>query len=102
VTVQTREMTDSTSGTCDWGRCDEETAAERWDPDSGDWLGVCTRHGARPTRPSRPKAERGACPVCGTDRALTTAGTVRFHRDSRIGWNRCPGSGKPPREEPTK
>lgn len=93
MTVLTREMTDSTVGTCDWGGCDDETTAERLDPDSGQWLGVCARHGHRP---KRPPAARGTCAGCGTDRALNTAGNVYAHDQD---WNRCPGSGKPPRED---
>jgi hypothetical protein len=91
--IQVRDMTDATSGTCDWGGCDDATTVERLDPDSGEWLGVCARHGARQPRP---RTARGSCSACGADRALSATGTVYAHDKD---WNRCPGSGKPPRED---
>lgn len=31
------------SGTCDWGECDHQSVAWRWDPEHG-WLPVCNQH----------------------------------------------------------
>lgn len=35
------------AATCDWGDCDELTAALRWHPDCG-YLAVCFDHAGRP------------------------------------------------------
>jgi hypothetical protein len=31
-------------GTCDWGHCDADVVAWRWDPDSRRFLPVCEQH----------------------------------------------------------
>jgi len=32
------------SFTCDWGNCNEETVAWRWDAVNREWLPVCAEH----------------------------------------------------------
>ena len=34
-------------GSCDWGGCDLESYAERWEPKQGQWLAVCRRHAGK-------------------------------------------------------
>jgi hypothetical protein len=39
----------ASSTTCDWGDgCGDESAAQRWDPESGLWLPVCAVHEIAP------------------------------------------------------
>lgn len=83
---------------CDWGNCDQEGVAERLHPGDANtpavWLPVCKTHTGVKTR--RPSPGRGQCTGCGKDYALSTAGVLRAHDN---GWNRCTGSGRPPRKD---
>lgn len=40
---------DGLLGTCDWGYCNEEGDAWRWDVENGRWLTVCAAHRAPET-----------------------------------------------------
>lgn len=80
-----RPLTEASSGTCDWGGCNDEAVKERHSPAHG-WLPVCTRH-TGPT--SRPSPGRADCGHCGGDYALTVHGTLRAHNDGMV---RCAGS----------
>lgn len=78
--------------TCDWGSCDGEGAAERLNPDTGEWLPVCRTH-VGPV-PRRRSPGRGNCGSCSRSYALTAEGLLRTHNH---GWERCVGSGQAPR-----
>ena len=92
--IQTRELTDNSEFTCDWGHCDVEAIAERLN-DDGAWLSVCPRHAGRIPRRSSPG--RAVCPCCENDYALTINGNLPLHRH---GWATCAGSRTNPVEAP--
>jgi hypothetical protein len=91
--VKTRPMNEDSGATCDWGHCDRETVAERWDLAGEQWLAVCYHHGPRQRRAS---PGRGRCARCGSEYALLVDGTMRLHNTR--GFMRCPGSGQFPKE----
>lgn len=95
MTTQGRPLTDAASWTCDWGGCDDESTAERFDPNTGEWLGVCSRHEApadlRTTYP------RGRCAECGKETTVSREGKVRAHDRPGLFAARCPGSYRTPR-----
>ncbi len=87
----TRPLAEDSGGSCDWGGCDGETVLERFSSALNEWLPVCPGHvGPLPKGPS----QRGTCPRCNKDSALSVQGLVRAH--DRAFGERCPGSGKAP------
>lgn len=40
----TMDLLDIDAQTCDWGDCDAEAIATRWDAELGQWLPVCKDH----------------------------------------------------------
>lgn len=56
-----RDMTEASEFTCDWGYCDDESAAERLDLQSGKWLAVCIRHKGVEARKSPGRADCHHC-----------------------------------------
>ncbi len=90
--IQVRDLTDDSGFTCDWGACNIEAVAERYDRDTGYWLPVCPGHAGR--IPRRASPGRGACAHCGREYALSVSRMMRAH-DSQFAV-RCPGSGARP------
>ncbi|GAA0527128.1 hypothetical protein GCM10010172_04570 [Paractinoplanes ferrugineus] len=85
-----RPMREDSTFTCDWGYCDEESVAERFDPASGRWLAVC-RKDSTVSSDHRQSPGRAHCTECCGEYALTVDGKMRLH--SRR-FARCPGSGR--------
>ncbi len=83
--------------TCDWGGCEREAMAERFDGESGRWLSVCRGHSGHgldrlPGEPKRQSPGRAVCPECGKALMLLVDGRMRAHNAEFA--RRCRMSGR--------